>query len=137
MVKIVCLIASILPGPVVREHLSPCSLLGTQFLLTEFLPSSVPIEPIKTEVGCMSIPESLKSKSKRFMAALQIDSSPHSGKTSIVFVWVIICGNSSILVDCLKCAPSNSPSLALPVIIISWGVNEKHPIELKSTSISI
>ena len=48
----------------------------------------------------------------------------------------MICGNEFKSVDVLKRLPATWASVARPILIKSWGVNENSPISDRSTSIT-
>ena len=79
-------------------------------MLTDSLSVSVAVLPIKTDVGCILIPEFERSKSTLVIAALQNSSSPQNGLTSIDFCCPIICGSESIAASFLNLVPSKSES---------------------------
>ena len=134
----VCLIATISPGPATNSHKFPVLFLGEQLTLTE---SSFVVDindPINTAVGCILIFRlAVKSKSDLVIPNKQISGSPHNGDTSIILFKLTICGNSFKFVDFLNLDPSTCESTAIPISNKSCGDNEKQPISDKSTSINI
>ena len=60
--------------------------------ITEAALSSLNIAPIKVAVGCISTPESLKSKSTLVIPILHKSLLPQKGVTSIDFSWMITWG---------------------------------------------
>ena len=137
-VLIVCLIASICPGPATKSHIFPVLIFGLQFFFTE---SSLVVEttdPIKTEVGCiLMFADAVKSKSTLVIPNKQMSGSPHNGWTLTILFNDLTCGNSCKLLEVLNLLPSTCDSVANPELIKSCGDNEKQPISDKSTSINI
>ena len=96
------------------------------------------IEPIKTEVGSISIlASSLKSKSTRLTAAKHWFGSPQNGEISTVLSKTTIWGRVSKSTEELNLSPPTCSGVALPILIKSWGVNENSPMSLRSKFITI